>query len=177
MVQSGFLTAITLREFFEAWTSVVGLIERLKAGSAGGRLIQFPKIPPAVSESLACRSLIIRDVFPDAVSMVRGGAADISVLIPSGLRRIEVKGSGISEFQTFGRKDYACDLLVWLRFGQVFSLTAASQIQVALIPTPIDTMGQLGSRVTYRSAIAAAAVRGNEIESFELPVSALLECG
>jgi hypothetical protein len=153
---TGFLDERRLREFFFGWGEVVQVIERVKAASSGGRLIQYPKIPSAVSESLAARVLIARAVFPEARSMLRGGGADIRVVCGTSTYRVEVKGSGSSEFQTLGRKDYDCDLLVWLRFGEAVQLGLEGEMRVTLFQTPRRCFGDLGNRVSHATAVSAA---------------------
>ena len=172
---TGFLPTATLRDFFSGWTEVVATIDRVKAGSAGGQLIQYPKMPPSVSESLAARMLIRERVFEGATGMVRGGAADIRVSRGGETILVEVKGSGSAEFQTFGRRDYGCHMLVWLRFGEASQLTFASTVRATLFPRPAECLGQLGSRVTHGSAEATAAARGFPVRHIEVSLSALVE--
>jgi hypothetical protein len=56
--QYGVLSNDTLRAFFAAWAEVVTVVRRVKESSDAGNLIQYPKIPQAVSESIAAKILI-----------------------------------------------------------------------------------------------------------------------
>lgn len=170
----GFLSNDALQDFFAGWAEVIAVIERVKAASVGGALIQYPKIPPSVSESLAARILLHERIFETATCVTRGGRADIVVVDGNGTRLVEVKGSGSAEFQTFGPKDYACDLLVWLRFGEVRQLNLRSTVSATLFPKPTEAMGPLGTRVTHGAAEAAAAARGHATRRINLPLAVLL---
>ena len=170
----GFLPISQLREFFLSWTEVVSVVERVKSASPGGSLIQYPKIPQSVSESLAARFLIKSNTFHKAFEMRRGGSADIVVSCDGGVNLVEVKGSGSSEFQTFGQKDYACDLLLWLRFGAVRHLGTRSLVNATLFPKPSESIGNLGSRVVHSAAKAAALSRGYKLQCLEIALEELL---
>lgn len=152
----GCLDTVVLREFLEGWAEVVLTVQRVKSGSTGGALIQYPKLPPRVSESLAARWLVRAETFPGATEIRRGGGADLRVFGPDRTWRIEVKGSGAKEFQTFGPKDYDCDLLMWIRFGEAALLSQNGRVRATLFPTPRQSIGDLGARVTHAAARSAA---------------------
>ncbi len=148
----------------------------MKSGSVGGALIQYPKLPPSISETLAARWLVHADIYPAATEIRRGGGADLLVSGPDQTWRVEVKGSGTSEFQTFGSKDYDCDLLIWIRFGDAALLGEEGFVRATLIPTPRDSIGNLGARVTH--AAARSALRpGFEIRELEVRLGDLLGAG
>jgi hypothetical protein len=171
----GCLADETLREFFAGWADVVAVIERVKAGSAGGGLIQYLKIPQSASESLAARILLREGVSLEATRIVRGGGADLSVREGRETRLVGVKGSGSSEFQTLGRKDYLRHMLVWLRFGEARLLGPSGVVRATLFPQPIKCFGDLGARIVY-SAAETAAVRNNcDIRRIEVPLETLLD--
>jgi hypothetical protein len=169
----GFLDDAVLRQFFVGWTEVVGVVGRIKSGSVGGALIQYPKIPSTVSEALAARILVRHDVYPSALRLERGGGADIRITTADGAAKVEVKGSGQAEFQTFGPKDYDCDLLVWLRFGEAAQIGLQGVVRATLFPTPRRSLGDLGSKVTHTSAEAAIR-RGFDVRRLIVPLDQLL---
>jgi hypothetical protein len=171
----GCLPSATLREFFAAWAEVVSVIQRLKGSSKGGELIQYPKISPSVSELLAARILVREGIFAAADSISRGGGADLRVVEAGRVWCVEVKGSGSAEFQTFGRKDYDCDLLVWLRFGEAMKIGLPGLVRASLIEHPRQSLGDLGTRVTFATAESAARFRGHELRLVEYALADLVD--
>ena len=112
--------------------TLIGLLQDLFAHQEAVRrahplaaLIQFPKVPPALTESLALHLINSGSLLGHAVPGVRAelstSGGDIAVHQPQGPPlRVEVKGTAGSAFQHFGSKDIEADVLVWIHFGSCF---------------------------------------------------------
>ena len=99
---------------------VFSFISDLRNENPLAKCIQFPKIPPILSESLCI--LEREKLFPGCSDAVFGGRrCDIDVLFPDGTKKTaEIKATGQSAFQALSKKDIAADFLVWVHFGRFF---------------------------------------------------------
>jgi hypothetical protein len=150
-----------LHSFFEAWKDMMLAIDRVRRRHQS-EIIQNPKLPSAISEALAARIYAAQNATETGI-LRRGGGADLVATSSNAVTKIEVKGSGTAEFQTIGPKDRACDLLMWLRFGDVTKLDLNSHLNWTLF-RPKNCVAELfGSRLnfsTLRANEAGVAAEG-----------------
>jgi len=115
-----------ISDFFDDFSAHCEHLANLRSRSAAAKYIQFPKIPSKISENLAARLLPKIGLCDNLEEVSFGQGADLWI---RGKLKIEVKGSGQSEFQTIGPKDWACDALIWLRFGPVEVVNLSSMMR------------------------------------------------
>jgi hypothetical protein len=97
--------------------------------------IPFPRLTPLISESLV--SHLIRDknitkIVYDFVEFSTAGG-DLIGKIKSIEHKIEVKSSGIKNFQYFSAKDLNADFIIWVKLGN-YILGNSDKIDVVVIP-------------------------------------------
>jgi len=111
---------------------------RVRESTELGSLIQYPKIPPALSESIAFHLFHSGALLgkPVEVCLSRSGG-DLELLITDGSPvRVEVKATAQSAFQYFGPKDLKADILLWIHFGDLFQNEDEDTFQVYLLERP-----------------------------------------
>src|SRR6266566_344044 len=110
-----FLALEEIKRLTEALRDVFAHVRDLKRREPLAEEIQNPKIPPALSQSLAVHLLRTYTLLGQSVKVhpsYSGG--DLIGENSAGLRlRIEVKATGASAFQQLGPKDLQADVLVW----------------------------------------------------------------
>lgn len=99
--------------------------ESLRAREPLAELIQFPKIPPNLSESLAVHLInsgVLMGKLADGVhARLSAAGGDVVISQPVGNDlQIEVKGTAESAFQHFGPKDIASHIVLWVHYGSCF---------------------------------------------------------
>lgn len=105
--------------------SAFGHITSLRSQHALGRSIQYPKLPPILTESLTLNLLsdgtLIPSLRASGYSFSLGGrVADIVGTRGKSKIRIEVKATAASAFQALSELDIAADYLVWVHFSNHF---------------------------------------------------------
>jgi hypothetical protein len=132
--------------------------------------IQYPKIPPFLSENLAVHAIrngkLLPSIRPSLKSVSRGNNATADVVairnerpwpspVPPSLAQvpelyIEIKGTGVSDFAGFGDKDYKAHILLWLRCGNLLFEGGLGVLDVLICPNPADHLppGWAPPRVT-----------------------------
>lgn len=120
--------------------SVFQYITELRSQDVLAQRIQYPKIPPRLSESIVCHLIrdhsLLADLNVSNVSL-GGSLADIVARTPEHESlRIEVKATGLSAFQEFGRKDILADVLIWLYFGRSFVVDDSLRVDAYVIRSP-----------------------------------------
>ena len=105
--------------------------------------IQFPKIPPVLSQSIVVHLIRDRRILHQVVNVGAakfGSRDEADVMIVDGSRtvRVEVKGTGSKAFEHFGEKDLRADYIVWVHFGKYFLGPANEKINVITIRKPSD---------------------------------------
>lgn len=100
--------------------------------------IQNPKIPSALSQSLAAYLLQSGNLLGERMEVwPSNSGGDLCGRMASGVElTIEVKATGESAFQELGRKDLEAGLLIWLHFASFFSDPSRRSIDVWLMPNP-----------------------------------------
>lgn len=139
---------------------VAKVVSSIRGASAVGRHVQLPKIPPALSESLAILAirerLLLADIGHIADVRFGGREADVIAIVNDGRFRIEVKSSGPQRFATFGKKDYAADFLIWFAFDDYFQREDANSVDAFVFPAPSQFLaeGWRPNRVTLGQLLA-----------------------
>lgn len=99
--------------------------------------IQFPKTPPALSESIALNLLIDKDILPDIEFenlQLGGNVADIIGEINKKDIKIEIKAT-VADFQYFGEKDIKADYLIWINLVNPLRHNNGN-IDIYVLPNP-----------------------------------------
>ncbi len=103
------------------------------------KYIQFPKIPPILSESLVARLItnkkILSDLAVDKI-VINHAQADLVIVTPSHKIMVEVKSTGKSAFQNIGEKDIRSDYLIWVHFNTFFTEEKLDSFEVFIIKHP-----------------------------------------
>ena len=151
--------------FVEALFAHCANLSALRQAYAEAAWIQFPKIPSRISENLAARILASQGKVYGINRLGFGGGADIVVHCADGATlNFEVKGSGSSEFQTIGPKDWQSDCLFWLRFGAVENVTAKSLINWTIFfnirHVPVEFRK---NRMTFSQMLSATEMANSRI--------------
>ena len=119
---------------------VFGYLDHLRVQDPLAKHIQYPKLPSLLSESIVLNSLKEGALLPElaTASFAFGGRrADIMAQLPDGNEQtIEVKATGKSAFQYFGKKDIGCDFLVWVNFGTYFHARETQPVEACVIHQP-----------------------------------------
>jgi hypothetical protein len=117
-----------LREAFRA-------IAALRKTHPMAKYVKFPSIPTLFSESLVICA--VAKLFGASWRAQFGGrACDIALESDSGERRaVEVKATGVHEFQELKAKDLRADALVWICFGRRF-LDVPEPVRVLILDNP-----------------------------------------
>jgi hypothetical protein len=128
-------------------------VTELRGREQIAKYVQYPKIPPALSESLAVHALrdgmLLTHVGPFSSVDLGGRVADIVATTAMGTTlRIETKAAGTEEFATFGPKDYEADFLLWLLFGDLIRNGQGGKCRVLVCPCPKDHLPWRKDRVT-----------------------------
>jgi len=129
------LTKNEMANLIQALRGAFQAISKLRGTDRLASLVQYPKIPPALSESLAFH-LIQDEVILPGLTSLRAGARTESDLVasdPRGRRvAVEVKGTGASAWVYLGPKDYQADYLVWVLFGSFFASADQSTVRICV---------------------------------------------
>jgi hypothetical protein len=132
----------------------------LRERSRVARHIQYPKIPPILSESIVVYAIrhgkLLPSIRPSLESVMRGRRATADVVairnerpwpypVPPSLAQvpelyIEIKGTGCGEFAGFGDKDYDAHILLWLLFGNRLFGGGLGVMDVLVCPHPIENL-------------------------------------
>ncbi len=129
------LTKKELASLIQALRGAFQAISALRGTDRLASLLQYPKIPPALSESLALHLLQDNIILP-GLSSLHAGARSESDLVATDSRgrrlAIEVKGTGASAWVFLGPKDYKADYLVWILFGGFFASADEHTVRVCV---------------------------------------------
>jgi hypothetical protein len=136
-------------------------------------LIQFPKIPPVLSESIALHLFstgVLIGRLADGVT-VSGSTSGGDIVINSRGTpvKVEVKATAGSAFQHFGDKDIKADILAWLHFGAVFQDRTQEVFTAYLLVKPQKYFAQAG-RITLRRFLGVA---GADVVSVDVNIHSL----
>jgi hypothetical protein len=125
-----------IKELCKTLSQVFRHIEDLRKNSKIAQHIQFPKIPPKLSESIIVQLLregiLVPELSKHQISL-GGRRADIIAKKSSQELKIEVKSTGKQDFQYFGDKDVSADYLIWLSFKDSFKNENFKEISVTII--------------------------------------------
>jgi len=134
------LTKDQIRTLTKLIREVFVFLEKLKASNALAERIQYPKIPPILSESIVIHLIRDRKILNGLMNLgdvhFGGRAADVIVESGSKKLRVEVKSTGKNAFEYFGPKDISADYLVWVHFGGFFTQATDKSISVFTIARP-----------------------------------------
>lgn len=141
-----------LRELLSLLGQLYSTVSVLHRNHPAARAIQFPKIPPILSESICCWLLNRGKVLPNLVrngyQFELGHSADILGQKDKANLRIEVKSTARSAFQELSEKDIRADYLIWLHFSNSFLDWSACEkrgylnIEVYPVKTPFNYFKQ-----------------------------------
>lgn len=130
-----------IRSLIEVFGEACRFISELRARSPIAKLVQYPKTPTLLSESLAVHAIqegrLLAAAGPFTTVQRGGRRADILADRADGRQlNIETKASGVQDFATFGGKDYAADFLLWFRFDTLLRDNHLGQVEVLVCPCP-----------------------------------------
>lgn len=103
------------------------------------RYIQYPKLPPSLTESICVHLIkkkIILSELSDYTVSFGGILSDIMAINESETKKIEVKSTGKTAFQYVGPKDISADYLVWIHFDKAFLENNFDNILVITVKNP-----------------------------------------
>jgi hypothetical protein len=133
---------LTIREILD----LIGIIRRFYSWIENERIqnpiagrIQFPKTPPALSESLAIHLLEERRIIENVAftDIQQGGRiADITARLGNDLKRIEVKAS-TRGFQYFSESDITAHYLIWIDLFNTLT-NDFYIVDIFVLPNPQD---------------------------------------
>ncbi|HEX4794215.1 MAG TPA: hypothetical protein VH370_10515 [Humisphaera sp.] len=114
---------------------------KLRQSNLLAQLIQFPKTPTRLSESIVCHAAASGLLLPDNPAIERiflgGKEGDVIIQVHDNRpRRIEVKAAASSSFSQFGEKDVTADYLIWLDFGMAFKDSTINEVTAHVLPDP-----------------------------------------
>ncbi len=149
-----------LNGLIQALRTAFRSISSLRTSDNLASLVQNPKIPPALSESLAFHLIQDEVILPDLNSLRAGARSESDIVAKDSHGRsiaIEVKGTGTSAWVFMGPKDYKANYLVWLLFGDFFADPEQSTIRICVAdPAFIHPMRD---RITIGALIQLAGER------------------
>lgn len=119
------LTKDEIKELSKLLEKTFAYIKELKSKNPLAEKIQFPKIPPILSESIIINLIRKNKILKELGSIVDvnfgGRKADIIVKTKANNEfKIEVKATGKSAFEYFGEKDISSNYLIWIHFEDFF---------------------------------------------------------
>ena len=156
-----------LREGFTA-------IRQIRNSRSQGRLVQFPKIPSILSESVVAQEILAgRGVRLKGPVLVRRGGTKADLVVKSKGKelRVEVKGTGKQGFGALGPKDVNADVLVWIAYGAFFEGDSDTPITAHWLHTPRRVVrgGKIPSRISLGEFITRSG-RSLKSETLTNPV-------
>ena len=127
--------------------------ETNRASNPLAKLIQFPKVPSSLSESLAVHLInagVLMGQLSDGVrAYLSPSGGDVVLSQPTGTDlRIEVKGTAESGFQHLSSKDVDAHVILWFHYGRCFR-DGGSCVDVYLLINPSRFVPAPG-RITLR---------------------------
>lgn len=128
-----------IQELIKHIRNLFSTIQNLKNTNKIACYIQYPKIPPILSESIALNTIQNGSLsLPIQSPQLGGNIADIIAYDKNDkLIKIEVKATGKKAFQNFGEKDIAADYLIWVFFDEFFQNSKQEVIELFILPNPI----------------------------------------
>lgn len=132
------LTLIEIRELIGILRELFAHHERIRSSEFLGSLIQYPKIPPFLSESIVFHLLESGELLGEPTPARKSDTGgDLEIAANDGsVTRIEIKATGKSAFQFFGDKDLNAQMLVWVHFDDVFSNPAQMGFRIYRLLQP-----------------------------------------
>ncbi|HEU0219181.1 MAG TPA: hypothetical protein VFQ98_00075 [Gallionella sp.] len=111
----------------------------LRKQSEVAHLVQFPKIPSALSESLVVilgnQGLLLNELNLHNFQLSEENGDVVATSNNMQKLKIEVKATGNSAFQFFGDKDIESDILVWVHFDNCFK-ESSSEVKIFTVINP-----------------------------------------
>lgn len=132
------LTKKEVKELLELLLATFDYLKDLKSKYQLAEYIQFPKIPPRLSESIVMHLIGENRLLPSNIRDVDfgGSRSDLIAITDSNDEiLVEVKSTGKSAFQYLGKKDISTDLLVWVHFGDFF-LGNETAMEILIVRNP-----------------------------------------
>jgi hypothetical protein len=129
------LTVQEILDLDAALMAAYRLHSELRSEIPAASFIARPPIPAVLSESIVGYSA--RWLFRDA-SVVRFGGTQADLIVHRSLGDqllIEVKATGVGEFQEVKPRDLSADVLVWVAFGRRY-VEALGPIDIYVLPDP-----------------------------------------
>ena len=121
-----------VRELIRMMRNLFRYHAELRERNPLGDLIQYPKIPPFLSESLVV--LLIQSGFVSHIKNARLGNGRESDVLAESLAgehlTVEVKATGVSAFMMLTEKDCDANYIFWLHFDDFFVNHEKSTIEV-----------------------------------------------
>ena len=126
------LTPTEIRELISIIRDLFAHHERLRNDNALGTLIQNPKIPSVLSESIVFRLLESGELLGHPVKPTKStSGGDLEIQNQSGPpSRVEVKATGKSAFQLLSPKDLDAHHLIWVHFDDFFENASRTEFTI-----------------------------------------------
>jgi hypothetical protein len=132
------LTKREIRKLLQLLLATFDYLKDLKSENELAEYIQFPKIPPKLSESIVMHLIAENRLLPSNIRDVDFGGSRNDLIATTNSNDeilVEVKSTGKSAFQYLGKKDISTDLLVWVHFGDFF-LGNETTIEILIVRDP-----------------------------------------
>ena len=115
------LTATEIDQFVCLLKDVFSYISDLKEKNPLAADIQYPKLPPKLTESLAIH-LLRRGLIPELQGYgFRFGGNEADIIASRGPERVRIEVKGTTKgFEYFGEKDIRANYLMWFDFEELF---------------------------------------------------------
>ncbi len=128
-----------INELTNLLLKVFNYLNDLRSNNSLAERIQFPKIPPVLSESIVAH-LLREHKLPLELNTEEinfgGKRANIIAKTANGEKLIEVKATGIHGFESLSERDINADLLIWVHFADFFHKKGDKPIEVFILKQP-----------------------------------------
>ncbi len=165
------LSPSEIKQLLELIEKVFEYITELHRTPPGDK-IQYPKLPPSLTESLGV--YLLRRGFlsnlGDYHFALGGNKADIIATKGNDTKKIEVKGTTKS-FEHFGDKDIKADYLLWFDFQNLRDPKKTDLFDLYMVSTPIQYFSKPGRIMLPK----LRKIVGTDLVSKQFSISTLLD--
>jgi hypothetical protein len=143
-----------IRDAMRILRTVFDCITDLRKTSPFAQHINYPKLPPILTESLTVQLIRRGKILPEFMNTeVERGSRMADILIDRGRFKIEVKGTTAMSWVTLGKNDIVADYLVWIDFSNYFT-TIFDNISVHVFKSP-GAYSKMGKPILRRVLTSA----------------------
>ena len=128
-----------IKELLAILTQYFSYFKNVREENPLAELVQYPKLPGLLSESLAyylLKEKKILEKIGDIKEILHQKEADLYTMTSEKNIKIEIKGTASEGYQRFTEKDTLSDYLIWIYFGEYFKDNLKRIIEVLILPQP-----------------------------------------